>query len=290
MRLTVPSLIFSSTIVSSTIVLLALAAPAAVANAAARDENHVAVTLVSEQTALVPGKTAWLGIVLKHQPHWHTYWVNPGDSGLPTKLRWQLPPGFKPGDIAWPAPQRFSAGEVYNFGYAGQVLLPVPIEVPADARPGSVAHLAVEVKWLVCREECIPGKATLNMSLAVAAQAAPDRRSSKLFAGARAKLPQPAAWRADAHLIGDRIEVVLQGTDLPPAATLDAFTPQMRVLACAPPQVSRDGTALHLSFAKNEYFAAPPAALELVLVSGAPPQARSMTASFAATPAPSSKP
>ena len=174
MRLTVPSLI-----VSSTIVLLALAAAAPVASAAARDENHVAVTLVSEQTALVPGKTAWLGIVLKHQPHWHTYWVNPGDSGLPTKLRWQLPPGFKAGDIAWPAPQRFSAGEVYNFGYAGQVLLPVPIEIPADAKPGTKARLAVEAKWLVCREECIPGKATLKMSLPIAA------RHHPIGAGAR---------------------------------------------------------------------------------------------------------
>jgi DsbC/DsbD-like thiol-disulfide interchange protein len=275
-------------ILPTMIVLLAASAPAV--SAKPRDENHVAVTLVSEQSALVPGKTAWLGVVLKHQPHWHTYWVNPGDSGLPTKLRWQLPPGFKAGDVAWPAPQRFSAGEVYNFGYAGQVLLPVPIEVPADAKPGSNAHLAVEVKWLVCREECIPGKATLKMTLPVAAQAVPDRRWTKLFAGARAKQPQPAAWTADAQLRGDRIDVVLRGADLPPAMALDAFTPQMRVLACAPPQISQDGDALHLSFAKNEYSAALPAALELILVGGTPPQTRSITASFAATPATAPKP
>ena len=280
MRLTVPV----------TIVLLMLSASAPAASAAVEDESHVVVTLISEQSALIPGKTAWLGIVLKHQPHWHTYWVNPGDSGLPTKLHWQLPPGFKAGDIAWPAPQRFTAGEVYNFGYAGQVLLPVPIQIPAEAKPGTTAHLAVEAKWLVCREECIPGKATLNMSLPITVAASADRRWSKIFAGARAKLPQPAAWSADAHLNGDRIEVVLRGTDLPPAAALDAFTPQMRVLACTAPQVSQDGNALHLSFAKNEYFDAPPATLELVIVSGTPPQARSITAPFAATPAISSKP
>jgi thiol:disulfide interchange protein DsbD len=275
-------------ILPTMIALLAASAPAGAAKA--RDENHVAVTLVAEQTALMPGKTAWLGIVLKHQPHWHTYWVNPGDSGLPTKLRWQLPPGFKAGDIAWPAPQRFTAAEVYNFGYAGQVLLPVPIEIPADAKPGTQARLAVEAKWLVCREECIPGKTTLKMSLPIAASASTDRRWSKLFGSARATQPKAAAWNADARLNGDRIDVVLHGTDLPPAAALDAFTPQMRVLACAPPQVSQDGDALHLSFAKSEYSAAPPTALELVLVSGTPPQARTINASFAATPATSPKP
>jgi len=210
---------------------------------------------------------------------------------LPTKLRWQLPAGFTPGDVAWPAPQRFTAAEVYNFGYAGQVLLPVPIEAPADAKPGTNVHLAVEVKWLVCREECIPGKANLKMSLPVAAQASSDRRWSKLFAGARAMQPKAATWSADARLNGDRIDVVLHGSDLPPAAALDAFTPQMRVLACAPPQVSQDGDGLlHLNFARNEYFSAPPATLELVLVSGTPPQARRITASFATTPATSPKP
>ena len=271
-----------------TIVLLATSASAA--NARARADNHVAVTLVSEQAALVPGKTAWLGLVLKHQPHWHTYWVNPGDSGLPTKLHWQLPPEFKAGDIAWPAPQRFSAGGVYNFGYADQVLLPVPIEVPAGAKTGTNARLAVEAKWLVCREECIPGKTTLKISLPVAAAASIDSRWRKLFADARAKQPKAAAWSADARLNGDRIDVVLHGSDLPSAAALDAYTAQMRVLACAPPQVSQDGDALHLSFAKSEYFAAPPTALELVLVSGTPPQARSVTASFAATPATTPQP
>jgi thiol:disulfide interchange protein DsbD len=279
MRLILPSLI----------VLLASSASTHAASARVRDENHVAVTLVSEQTALVPGKTSWLGIVLQHQPHWHTYWVNPGDSGLPTKLRWQLPAGFKAGDIAWPAPQRFTAAEVYNFGYADRVLLPVPIEVPLTAKPGTNARLAVEAKWLVCREECVPGKATLKLSLPIAAQAIADRRSSKLFASARAMQPQPATWSADARLTGDRIDVVLHGADLPPAAALDAFTPQMRVLGCAPPQVSLDGDALHLSFAKNEYFAAPPSALELIFVTGTPPQAHSLTASFAAAPEISSK-
>jgi DsbC/DsbD-like thiol-disulfide interchange protein len=269
------------------IVLLTLSAPVHAARKstkAPQDESHVAISLISEQTALVPGKTAWLGVLLKHQPHWHTYWVNPGDSGLPTKLHWDLPAGFNAGDIVWPTPQRFTVGEVYNFGYGEQILLPVSIDVPAAAKHGMQARLAVDAKWLVCREECVPGKATLKLNLPIAAQAAPDKRWSKIFADARSMQPQPATWSADARLNGDRIDVVLNGADLPPAAGLDAFTPQMRVLACAPPQTSQDGDALHLSFAKNEYFAALPAALELVVTSGTPPRAWSITAPFAAAP------
>src|SRR5437868_15422530 len=69
------------------------------------DDEHVRVTLLSENSALIPGATAWLGVRLQHEPHWHTYWINPGDSGLPTKLSWQLPPGFRAEEIVWPAPQ-----------------------------------------------------------------------------------------------------------------------------------------------------------------------------------------
>lgn len=270
--------------------MFALPLAAQGARSARPDESHVAVSLVGEQTALVPGKVAWLGIDLKHEPHWHTYWVNPGDSGLPTKLLWELPPGFKVDEIVWPTPQRFTAAPVYNFGYTDQVMLLVPIEVPAAAKRGTQARLTVEVKWLVCREQCVPGKARRKLALPIAASAATDKRWSPIFARARAQQAQPATWSADALWLDDRIEVVLRGRDLPPAAALDAFTPQMRLLACAPPQVSQDGAFLHLSFARNEYFAAQPTALELVLTSGTPAKAWSVTAPFPAVPPASLKP
>jgi thiol:disulfide interchange protein DsbD len=274
-------------------IMLILLAPLATAATASRDEgHHVAVTLVSEQSALVPGQTTWLGIRLQHQPQWHTYWVNPGDSGLPTQLHWTLPPGFKAGEIAWPAPHRFTASNVYNFGYGGDVLLPVQVDVPADAKLGTKAHLVAAAKWLACREQCVPGKATLTLNLAVAAHAAADSRWSKAFAGARAMRPQQAAWQADAHLAGAQVDVVLHGLDLPPADGLDAFSPQMRVLGYAPPQVAQDGDALKLTFAKSEYFAAPPATLDLVVTSGDTSQVHAWSVSlpFAAAPDTASKP
>ena len=72
-----------------------------------------------------PGQTVWLGLQLQHQPQWHTYWKNPGDSGLPTTLAWTLPPGVTAGEIAWPTPHKIAIGSLANLGFEGTVLLPV---------------------------------------------------------------------------------------------------------------------------------------------------------------------
>ncbi len=76
-----------------------------------------------------PGQPLWLGLQITHQPDWHTYWKNPGDSGLPTELTWQLPAGLDAGDIAWPVPHKIAIGTLANYGYEGTVLLPVPVTV-----------------------------------------------------------------------------------------------------------------------------------------------------------------
>jgi len=151
--------------------------------------DHVRVELIAEDNAFVPGRRAWLGLRFVHEPHWHTYWINPGDSGLPTKLQWHLPEGFEAGAIDWPAPQRFEAGGIVNFGYDGRALLLVPVDVPASARLGATAHVAVDAKWLVCREECIPGKVTLKLALPVAKSAHAFARWQRAFAAARARKP-----------------------------------------------------------------------------------------------------
>ena len=236
--------------------------------ASAQDE-HVRVTLLSERAALVPGATAWLGVRLQHEPHWHTYWTNPGDSGLPTKLAWQLPPGFHAGEIAWPAPQRISLGDIYNFGYTGDTLLPVPVAVPADAQPGTTAHIGAEVKYLVCREECVPGRASVALDLPVSTTAAAGEQPA-LFAAARSAQPKAAPWTGVAHVRGDCIEVELHGADLPTLS--DAFVVQRKLVDYAPPQISKHGDELKLSFAKNDYFVSAPPQIELLLRTAAQTQ------------------
>jgi len=239
--------------------------------------DHVAVELVSETTALVPGRSATLGLRFVHEPHWHTYWINPGDSGLATKLSWRLPPDFRAGEIRWPVPRRFDVGGLFNFGYDGEALLPVQIDIPASAKAVSSVQLAVEARWLVCREECVPGKATLTLDLPLAAEAATDPRWQAAFAAARAAQPQPAQWTGAAHDRADRIDVTLtdsgRGADLSSSPALDAFVVQRQVVGYAPPQISRSVNGLTISFAKSEYFTTAPAALDLLLISGVPPDA-----------------
>jgi len=235
-----------------------------IAHAAAVADEHLEVELVGARDALVPGQTAWLGLRLKHAPQWHTYWINPGDSGLPTKLAWTLPAGYAAGDIAWPTPKRFDLGELTNFGYDGEALLPVPIKVSADAAIGARAHLALEAKWLVCHEECIPGKATLTLDLPIA-QTAADTPYRQLFTDAHTAQPQPAPWPAQVRLAGDRIEIAVRGTNLP-AALHDVFAVQTRVVANAPPHIETRNGELVISFAKSDYFATMPKPFDLVLL------------------------
>jgi thiol:disulfide interchange protein DsbD len=111
-----------------------------------------------------PGKPVWLGLQLTHQPQWHTYWKNSGDSGLPTQLDWQLPAGVTAGEIDWPTPKKIPIGTLANYGYEGAVLLPVQLTIP----PGfSAARLDVKLKasWLVCRKECIPQEGDFALSI-----------------------------------------------------------------------------------------------------------------------------
>ena len=248
-------------------VVILVATLAAVAHAQESPPEPLRAELVSEHVALVPGGRASFGVLLHHAPHWHSYWINPGDSGLPTTLEWVLPPGYVAGAVDWPLPKRFEVGGLYNIGYDGDVLLPVTVEVPTDAPVGSNTYVTLNVKWLACREECIPGKATLALELPVArGTPRPDRRWTAAFSRARLAQPQATTWQGVARDDGARVVVRLSGSDLPPAsATLDAFAPQRKLLDNRPPAIRRDGDALVVEAARSEYFTRAPTGLELVL-------------------------
>ena len=113
-----------------------------------------------------PGKQVWVGLHIAHQPDWHTYWKNSGDSGLPTVLEWTLPAGIDPGEIAWPAPKKIPIGTLANYGYEGTVLLPVPLTVAQNFN-GTKLDIKLKATWLVCKKECIPQEGDFALSLPV---------------------------------------------------------------------------------------------------------------------------
>lgn len=169
------------------------AARPSVADAKERPEQgrHVAVSLIAETRSIVPGRSFRVALRQQIEAGWHTYWLNPGDAGLPTTIDWSLPPDFKAGPILWPQPQRIAYGPVVDYGYENEVLLPLDIDVPSTVAPGTKVVIAAHASWLVCSETCIPEDADLSISVPVAAETEPDPDWAQRFASARAQLPLP---------------------------------------------------------------------------------------------------
>lgn len=182
------------------------AAPASVDEPAAEvgpepdGEELVALSLVADAAAFVPGQPLILAARFDIEPGWHLYWENPGEAGLATEASFSAPSGFAIGPVRYPGPMRFvSPGPVESYGYADTVLLSAPVHVPASFEQGT-ASLAVEAFWLACRESCVrgSGKAELILPAAVpAAGSAAAPAHQALMDEHEARLPRP--WPADAR-------------------------------------------------------------------------------------------
>jgi thiol:disulfide interchange protein len=204
--------------------------------------DAVEVQLVSNYDGKPPsGETLKIGLLLKHDLHWHTYWRNPGDSGLPTEIQWKLPDQWKAGAIEWPVPKRIPIGPLVNFGFEGTLLLPVKLIVPESvANFATVTTITAKVQWLMCKDVCIPGEADLALMIGGAESGKPTVHKA-LFDNAL----QTAVQNADrgqealkASFSGDtsaaKIRLPLSGTGLvveaKPAQEIDFFPYQPEIL------------------------------------------------------------
>lgn len=170
-----------------------------------------------------PGKPVWVGLQLTHQPEWHTYWKNSGDSGLPTQLDWQLPAGIDAGEIAWPTPKKIPIGTLANYGYEKTVLLPVPLTV-APGFTGQQLNVTLKASWLVCRKECIPQEGEFGLSIPVRSSTA---ASGQLFKDTFAATPKALATGASQVEVGDKaIKVSLAGLPAALRGKTLAFFPE----------------------------------------------------------------
>lgn len=231
--------------------------------------DHLQSRVVSEATAAVPGTRLTLGLLLEHDPNWHTYWRNPGDSGLPTELDLILPDGVVAEPILWPHPQRFELTGIVNFGYGGRRLLPVSISIPADYAAQSL-QLRAAASWLVCEVECIPGKAEYVFDLPVASTADVDPRWEDDFAAAREGIPRAAAATLEVVESADTISLTLSGLDdAADPAQWRWFPETPEVVANgAQPSWQRLADGWKAGWSKSEYFSRLPPDIALVAVAG----------------------
>ncbi len=163
--------------------------------------KHARVELISRDSSVASGHDFRVGIHFIMEKGWHIYWINPGDSGQPPSFQWQLPPTFIAGDIEWPRPEKLqSSPTLADYGYRDDVLLMVPVRVPAEKLAAKSVDVAVEAKWLICREVCISDHAQLKLTLPQG-KAAADPRTAMLFAKEESRLPKPwpRSWRATAE-------------------------------------------------------------------------------------------
>ncbi len=254
-------------------VMVGLAAAAAIAGPActAGLPEPVAARLVPETGSVVPGGMLWVDLHLDIAPGWHTYWRNPGDSGLATEIAWELPAGFSAGEIAWPAPERFVVGTIGNYGYHGSADLLVPIAAPADLKPGGTAHLTANASWLVCSDICIPGEAKLALDLPVSASPlAGDPSAAALFAAVRDRLPQAAKFETRFAVSARDLQLfvpaaALAGIDRPTASFFPSDANVVDAAAEPREEPGADGLAVVLPRASGPR-ATLPAKLDGVLV------------------------
>ncbi|MCC2673261.1 MAG: thiol:disulfide reductase (thiol:disulfide interchange protein)-like protein [Ramlibacter sp.] len=159
-------------------------------------ERTRAELLAHAPEGIAAGKPLWLGLQLTHQPGWHSYWKNPGDSGLPTQLQWTLPAGMDAAEIAWPAPEKMFIGPLANYGYEGTVLLPVPVTVAQGFKPSLLGDAEIRLKatWLVCKQECIPEEGSFTVKLPAQSTTA---LHGAAFDAALAAQPRPVVTSAN---------------------------------------------------------------------------------------------
>lgn len=184
---------------------------------------------ISSSMTCEPGKTVQTAIRMEHERGWHSYWLNPGEGGVKTTIEWQLPAGWKAGDLLHPVPDRFKTGDLTNFGYEGIICFPVTLTAPPDFT--GTARLKGKISWLACNEDaCVPGEAEVSLDLTEGPQV-PTKSTEAI------------------HRALDRIPQILEGTSLEVIAESGAL--RLKV-----------DTENHMDLSRFEVFPANPAVID----------------------------
>ena len=175
------------------------------------EKNLVSATLVPEFQNLPPNRDLRLGVQFKIKKGWHIYWKNPGDSGLPTKIEWDLPKRWRIGPLNWPTPKRFLQKTVTNFGYENELFLYSQVNTPPNLKIGDKIPVKARVSWLACQEICIPGEMELSWLIRISSHG-PQKTIhwNRNFSKTQSQLPQKIPhWNFKAHVGKENISMTI---------------------------------------------------------------------------------
>jgi thiol:disulfide interchange protein DsbD len=227
-------------------------------------DTHAKVELIAEQSNVPSGNPLWVGVLFRLDKGWHIYWQNPGDSGEPPKVEWQLPRGLVARPIRWPQPIRLEAGTIVDYGYEGQVLLMAPIEAAGAGKTLSATAIAADVKYIICREMCIPARAHLTLSKPPGG----DWVSwHTLFQQTQQQLPKtpPAGWKISAESNSSHFIISVRGTPDVQGARFFPLDPN-QVENSSPQDFASNQNGFRLMLKKSDQMLKPISALRGVIV------------------------
>lgn len=228
---------------------------------------HSKATLLLEQPVAQPGTQTRIGIQFETDKDWHIYWKNPGDSGEPPRVRWQLPEGVTAGPIQWPTPMRMNNSAGTDYGYQGNAVLLSTLNISKAVQSGSSVLMVGDLSWLVCHDICIPQHAELRAKMRISNNASIDHRVHELLDTAAERIPGPLPDRV--HLTAtssrDHLRLSIASNDNVAHAVFFPAEPE-QIDNAAPQELANDGSIVRLELKKSDHLQRDPESLEGVLV------------------------
>lgn len=229
-------------------------------------QAHSKASLIIEQPAVTPGSKVDIGILFVMDAGWHIYWQNPGDSGEPPRIQWQLPAGIAAEALQWPTPIRLRTTAGTDYGYQGETVLLSSLQIPMQAQLGTI-EVGGELRWLVCRDICVPQSAHLEAPVQIAGSASMNASAHQLLqsAAGRLPIPLPASYRPEAANSPDGLRLTLVAGR--PVTQAEFFPADEAVIDNgAPQELAEHGGTVSLTLNKSEYLRRVPEHLKGVLV------------------------
>ena len=227
------------------------------------------LTLVPSVSSVAPSSEFTVGLTIRHQPGFHTYWKNPGAVGYPIQLKWDLPEGFTAGPLRWPVPEISSMAGHRVFGYKRDVTLLVDITAPAVLPAGDMVFHA-DVAWMACSNACYPDQRRFSITIPSGETSVERLEAKELFAKAEEEIPQPLeGWKVELKSAADAAKIVVRFTppqEMKDSGELKVFSSDGQVSSDPVPVITQEDGAYLVAAERAEFSPKGKRTLPVVLV------------------------